>query len=63
MGKGKTRDTKIEDQPALRSTFNKRCLGLIKKAYELGVLCQVDVALLVLAPSGKLIPFSMNSRF
>ncbi|KAG8919961.1 hypothetical protein FRC01_001009, partial [Tulasnella sp. 417] len=35
-------------------TFLKRKNGLFKKAYELGVLCSVDVCVIVFAHNGKL---------
>jgi hypothetical protein len=34
-------------------TFNKRRGGLFKKAYELGVLCGADIAVIVFSPQGK----------
>jgi MADS-box transcription factor, plant len=54
---------KIQNYQSLMVTFSKRRNGIMKKAYELGVLCKVDVALLVISPSGKVTPFSINSRF
>ena len=40
------------------STFLKRKGGLFKKAYELGVLCQVDVAVIIFGHNKKLYEFS-----
>lgn len=40
--------------PSLQVTFGKRRAGLFKKGFELGVLCQVDVAVLVWSHAGKL---------
>ncbi|KAK8366077.1 hypothetical protein V6Z12_A02G098900 [Gossypium hirsutum] len=34
--------------------------GLIKKAYELSVLCDIDVALIMFSPSGRLSLFSLS---
>ncbi|KIO34156.1 hypothetical protein M407DRAFT_240766 [Tulasnella calospora MUT 4182] len=50
---------KIEIQPITHDrnrsvTFLKRKNGLFKKAYELGVLCSVDVCVIVFAHNGKL---------
>lgn len=39
-------------------TFLKRKGGLFKKAYELGVLCSVDVAVIVFGNNKKLYQFS-----
>ena len=44
------------DTPCL-STFLKRKGGLFKKAYELGVLCQVDVAVIIFGNNKKLHQF------
>lgn len=38
----------------LQVTFNKRKFGLMKKAHELSVLCECDVAVMVWTPSNKL---------
>lgn len=48
---------KIEIQPITHErnrsvTFLKRKNGLFKKAYELGVLCSVDVAIIIFNPAG-----------
>lgn len=42
----------------LSSTFLKRKGGLFKKAYELGVLCSVDVAVVIIGNNKKLYEFS-----
>ncbi|KAF8316604.1 hypothetical protein DL93DRAFT_2077843 [Clavulina sp. PMI_390] len=54
---------KIEIQPILHDrnrsvTFLKRKNGLFKKAYELGVLCSVDVLVVVFGHNGKLYEYS-----
>ncbi|CAI0464899.1 unnamed protein product, partial [Linum tenue] len=48
----------IENTTNRQVTFSKRRNGLIKKAYELSVLCDVDVALILFSPSGRLTFFS-----
>jgi len=40
------------------STFLKRKGGLFKKAHELSVLCQVDVAVIIFGHNKKLYEFS-----
>ena len=39
-------------------TFRKRSEGILKKAHEISVLCESDVALLFFKPDGTLIQFS-----
>eukprot|EP01134_Creolimax_fragrantissima_P000708 CFRG0708T1 len=47
MGRKKIEITKINDERNRQITFNKRKLGLMKKAYELSVLCGCDVGLII----------------
>ncbi|KAK1407645.1 hypothetical protein QVD17_39266 [Tagetes erecta] len=49
---------KIENTTNRQVTFSKRRNGIIKKAYELSVLCDVDVALIMFSPSGRASIFS-----
>ena len=62
MGRVKLQIKKIENTTNRQVTFSKRRNGLIKKAYELSVLCDVDVALIMFSPSGRLSHFSGNKR-
>ena len=62
MGRVKLQIKKIESTTNRQVTFSKRRNGLIKKAYELSVLCDVDVALIMFSPSGRLSVFSGNKR-
>ena len=52
---------RIESAAARQVTFSKRRRGLFKKAEELAVLCDADVALVVFSSTGKLSQFA-NSR-
>ncbi|KAK8485810.1 hypothetical protein V6N12_020151 [Hibiscus sabdariffa] len=63
MGRVKLQIKRIENTTNRQVTFSKRRNGLIKKAYELSVLCDVDVALLMFSPSGRLSLFSGSKRF
>lgn len=45
---------KIENPTNRQVTYSKRRNGLMKKAYELSVLCDIDLALVMFSPSGKL---------
>ncbi|CAL5005548.1 unnamed protein product [Urochloa decumbens] len=58
MGRVKLPIRRIENTTNRQVTFSKRRNGLIKKAYELSVLCDIDVALLMFSPSGRLSHFS-----
>ncbi|XP_059454904.1 agamous-like MADS-box protein AGL104 [Corylus avellana] len=60
MGRVKLQIKRIENTTNRQVTFSKRRNGLIKKAYELSVLCDVDVALIMFSPSGRLCHFSGN---
>jgi SRF-type transcription factor (DNA-binding and dimerisation domain) len=52
----------IEDKTSRQVRFSKRRSGLFKKAFELAVLCDAEVALLVFSQSGKLYEYSSSSR-
>ncbi|KAK9050079.1 hypothetical protein SSX86_030952 [Deinandra increscens subsp. villosa] len=54
MGRGKVRLKRIENKINRQVTFCKRRSGLLKKAREISVLCDVDVALIVFSTKGKL---------
>ncbi|RWR80927.1 supressor of overexpression of CONSTANS1 [Cinnamomum micranthum f. kanehirae] len=58
MVRGKTQMRRIENATSRQVTFSKRRNGLLKKAFELSVLCDVEVALIIFSPRGKLYEFS-----
>nr|WDA53356.1 MADS-box protein 25 [Erycina pusilla] len=62
MGRAKRQMKRIEKKINRQVTFSKRRNGLIKKAFELSVLCDIDVALLMFSPSGRLTQFSGHRR-
>lgn len=49
---------RIENKINRQVTFSKRRNGLLKKAYELSVLCEAEVALIIFSSRGKLYEFS-----
>lgn len=51
---------KIENAASRQVTFSKRRNGLLKKAYELSVLCDAEVALIVFSQTGKCHEFSSS---
>ncbi|CAL1399021.1 unnamed protein product [Linum trigynum] len=61
MVRGKTQMRRIENATSRQVTFSKRRNGLLKKAFELSVLCDAEVALLVFSPRGKLYEFASAS--
>lgn len=62
MVRGKTQMKRIENATSRQVTFSKRRNGLLKKAFELSVLCDAEVALIIFSPRGKLYEFS-NCRY
>ncbi|MED6135496.1 Alpha-glucosidase 2 [Stylosanthes scabra] len=62
MGRGRVELKRIENKINRQVTFAKRRNGLLKKAYELSVLCDAEVALIIFSNRGKLYEFcSTNS--
>ncbi|KAG2254968.1 hypothetical protein Bca52824_085104 [Brassica carinata] len=62
MGRVKLEIKRIENNTNRQVTFSKRRNGLIKKAYELSILCDIDIALLMFSPSDRLSLFSGKTR-
>ncbi|KAI3850624.1 hypothetical protein MKW92_016949 [Papaver armeniacum] len=58
MVRGKTEMRRIENATSRQVTFSKGRNGLLKKDFELSVLCEAEVALIVFSPRGKLYEFS-----
>ncbi|THU68882.1 hypothetical protein C4D60_Mb08t08540 [Musa balbisiana] len=56
--RGRVELRRIENRISRQVRFSKRRGGLFKKAYELAVLCDAEVALVVFSPAGKLYEFS-----
>ncbi|XP_077212210.1 agamous-like MADS-box protein MADS4 [Tasmannia lanceolata] len=61
MGRGRVELKRIENKINRQVTFAKRRNGLLKKAYELSVLCDAEVALIVFSSRGKLYEFCSSS--
>ncbi|KAK1296686.1 MADS-box transcription factor 6 [Acorus calamus] len=57
MGRGRVELKMIENKINRQVTFSKRRNGLLKKAYELSVLCDAEIALIVFSSRGKLYEF------
>ncbi|CAL9228173.1 unnamed protein product, partial [Arabidopsis halleri] len=63
MGRVKIQIKRINDRQQRNIAFAKRKNGLLKKAYELFILCNVPVALILFSPSGKLFVFYAKARY
>nr|BBC44062.1 LFMADS5 protein [Lilium formosanum x Lilium longiflorum] len=61
MGRGKVQLKRIENKISRQVTFSKRRPGLLKKAHEISVLCDAEVALIVFSTRGKLYEYSTDS--
>ncbi|PHU18033.1 Floral homeotic protein AGAMOUS, partial [Capsicum chinense] len=62
MGRSKLPLLKIESLTNRQVTFSKRRNGILKKVYELSVLCDVDVAIIMFSPSGRFTHYSRKRR-
>ncbi|KAF5765790.1 putative transcription factor MADS-type1 family [Helianthus annuus] len=61
MVRGKVELKRIENTTSRQVTFTKRRNGLLKKAYELSVLCDAEVAMIIFSQKGKLYDFSSSN--
>nr|AJP06274.1 DAL22 [Pinus tabuliformis] len=61
MGRGKIEIKRIENTTNRQVTFSKRRGGLLKKAHELSVLCDVELGLIIFSSTGKLFEYSTAS--
>lgn len=62
MGRGRVELKRIENKINRQVTFAKRRNGLLKKAFELSVLCDAEVALIIFSTRGKLCEFCSSSN-
>uniref|UniRef100_A0A5B7CB64 Putative MADS-box transcription factor 25 isoform X1 n=1 Tax=Davidia involucrata TaxID=16924 RepID=A0A5B7CB64_DAVIN len=53
MGRVKLKIKRLENNNGRQSTYAKRKNGIIKKANELSILCDIDIVLIMFSPSGK----------
>ncbi|CAL0303426.1 unnamed protein product [Lupinus luteus] len=60
MGKGRVVVERIEKKISRQVTFSKRRSGLLKKGFELSMICDVVVALIIFSSRGKLHQYSTN---
>nr|ABK26864.1 unknown [Picea sitchensis] len=61
MGKKKVELKRIQNPISRHATFYKRKGGLLKKAFELSVLCDAEVALIIFSETGKIYEFASHN--
>jgi len=60
MGRKKITITRINDERTRQVTFTKRKFGLMKKAYELSVLCGCEIALMIFNSNDRLFQYASS---
>ncbi|KAL3625612.1 hypothetical protein CASFOL_030557 [Castilleja foliolosa] len=60
MGRGKIEIQKIENTSARHVSFSKRRQGLFKKARELSILCDAEIAIIIYSSSGRVYEYSSS---
>ncbi|KAH6558013.1 hypothetical protein KP509_1Z082000 [Ceratopteris richardii] len=58
MVRRKIKIKRIENATTRQVTFSKRRGGLLKKAHDLSVLCDAEVAVIIFSSKGKLFQFA-----
>uniref|UniRef100_M1BQ16 MADS-box family protein n=1 Tax=Solanum tuberosum TaxID=4113 RepID=M1BQ16_SOLTU len=53
MGRVRLSMKRVESNSKRQSTYCKRRCGILKKAQEISVLCDIDIILLLFSPTGK----------
>ncbi|KAH7281246.1 hypothetical protein KP509_36G037400 [Ceratopteris richardii] len=56
--RGKVKIRRIENATSRQVTFSKRRNGLLKKAHELSILCDAEIALIIFSSTGKLFEYA-----
>lgn len=63
MGRGRVVLKRIENKINRQVTFSKRRVGLLKKANEISVLCDAEVALIIFSNKGKLYDYATDGWY
>lgn len=63
MGRVKLKIKKLESSGNRQVTYSKRRNGILKKAKELSILCDVDITLLMFSPTGRPTLFQGERRY
>jgi len=61
MGRKKIAITRLTDERNRQITFSKRKGGLLKKAYELSILCDVEIAVVMITSNNKLYQYASSN--
>ncbi|KAD4385281.1 hypothetical protein E3N88_25449 [Mikania micrantha] len=61
MGRGRIQIKRIENDTSRQVTFCKRRGGLLKKAFELSVLCDAEIAVVVFSTRGRVYEYASNN--
>ncbi|KAJ1728745.1 hypothetical protein LPJ61_003872 [Coemansia biformis] len=61
MGRKKIKIKTIKDERNRQVTFLKRKAGLLKKAYELSVLCDSEIAVIIFSSQNKLVQYASTN--
>ncbi|KAJ1859038.1 Myocyte-specific enhancer factor 2D [Coemansia sp. RSA 638] len=61
MGRKKIKIQTIKDERNRQVTFLKRKAGLLKKAYELSVLCDSEIAVVIFSSQNKLVQYASTN--
>ncbi|WOH14720.1 hypothetical protein DCAR_0934242 [Daucus carota subsp. sativus] len=61
MGRGKLEIETIENVGRRQVTFSKRRVGLMKKARELSILCDAEIAVIIFSSTGRLFQYASSS--
>ena len=63
MGRMKLAIKRLEHNNNRQITFSKQRNGIVKKAKELAILCDIDILLMMFSPSGKPTVFVGENRY
>jgi len=63
MGRVKLKIKRLESTSNRQVTYTKRKNGILKKAKELSILCDIDIVLLMFSPTGRATAFHGEHRY
>lgn len=63
MGRVKLKIQRLDSSANRLTTYSKRKNGLVKKAEEISVLCDIDIAVLMFSPTGKPVFWKADNRY
>lgn len=63
MGRLKLKIKRLESSSNRQVTYSKRRNGIVKKAKELSILCDIDIVLLMFSPTGRPTLFQGERRY